>query len=349
MFRILFLLPLLFGLTAAETGIDAWLRYAALPKSYRSQYSIPSSIVALNTTETSPVYTAGQELNKGIKGIFGKSVQVSHNKQSGLSIVVGTVEEYTKAYGDLANPPDLEKDGFWLSNKGKTIQILGQNERGALYGAFEYLSKLAQGNFSKVAYATNPNGKLRWVNQWDNMDGSIERGYGGASIFFANNSILEDLTRASEYARILASIRINTVVPNNVNANYTTITSRNIKGLGRIADAFRPYGVQLGLSLDFASPMNLSSLPTYDPLNEEVIEWWHNKTAEIYQSVPDFAGYLVKADSEGEPGPLVYNRTLAQGANLFARALKPYGGVVMFRAFVYNQLNESDWYAGKYF
>jgi alpha-glucuronidase len=337
----------LLSFVAAESGIDAWLRYAPLPQSYRSQYSIPTSIVVLNTTNNSPVYTAGQELQQGIESIFGKSCAVKHEKQSGLSIVVGTIDEYNHVYGNLANPPGLDKDGFWLSNEGKTIQILGQNERGALYGAFEYLSMLAQGNFSKVAYATNPNGQLRWVNQWDNMDGSIERGYGGASIFFANNSIVDDLTRAGMYARILASIRVNAVVVNNVNANYTTLEPRNIKGLGRIADAFRPYGIQLGLSLDFASPMELGALNTYDPLDSAVIEWWDNKTSEIYESVPDMAGYLVKADSEGTPGPLTYNRTLAQGANLFARALEPYGGIVMFRAFVYNQLNESVWTEGR--
>ena len=346
MFCVLFLTLLSFA--AAESGIDAWLRYAPLPRSYRSQYSIPTSIVALNTTVTSPVYTAGQELQQGIQGILGKSCSVKHEKQSGLSIVVGTIDEYNNVYGDLASPPELDNDGFWLDNKGKTIQILGQNERGALYGAFEYLSMLAQGNLSQVAYATNPNGQLRWVNQWDNMDGSIERGYGGASIFFANNSIVDDLTRAAMYARILASIRVNAVVVNNVNANYTTLEPRNIKGLGRIADAFRPYGIQLGLSLDFASPMELGALNTYDPLDPAVIEWWDKKTAEIYESVPDMAGYLVKADSEGTPGPLTYNRTLAQGANLFARAVEPYGGVIMFRAFVYNQLNESIWTEGRF-
>jgi alpha-glucuronidase len=293
------------------------------------------------------VYTAGQELQKGIKGIFGRSVQVSNGKQSGHSIVVGTVDEYTNVYGDLNTTPQLEQDGFWLNNKGNIVKILGQNERGALYGAFEYLSMLAQGNFSKVEYATNPNGQIRWVNQWDNMDGTIERGYGGASIFFANNSIVDDLTRAAEYARLLASIRINAVVVNNVNANYTTLESRNIQGLGRIAEVFRPYGVQLGLSLDFASPMELGGLKTYDPLNQDVIDWWQKKTDELYQTIPDMAGYLVKADSEGEPGPLTYNRTLAQGGNLFARAVKPYGGVVMFRAFVYNKLHEYIWREGK--
>ena len=307
---------------------------------------MPSAIVSLNSTESSPVYTAGQEVRKGYHGIFGKDVEVCHSKRKGQTIVVGTVDEYTNTYGALAGgAPELEEDGFWLSNKGSTVQILGQNERGALYGAFEYLSMLAQGNSTKVAYATSPKNQLRWTNEWDNMDGTIERGFGGNSIFFADGSIVDDLTRAAEYARILASIRVNAVVVNNVNANYTTINSDNIKGLGRIADVFRPYGVQLGLSLYFASPMNLSSLPTYDPLDDRVIQWWSDKTDEIYDTIPDMAGYLVKANSEGQPGPLYYNRTLAEGANLFARALQPHGGVLMFRAFVYDStgLNESIW------
>jgi alpha-glucuronidase len=145
----------------------------------------------------------------------------------------------------------------------------------------------------------------------------------------------------------LASVRINGVIVNNVNANATLLTPQNIAGLGRIANVFRRYGVQLGISLNFASPQSLGNLSTFDPLDESVIEWWTDITAQIYEAVPDMAGYLVKANSEGQPGPLTYNRTLAQGANLFAQALKPYGGVVMFRAFVYNQLNESDWRADR--
>lgn len=227
------------GLGAAESGLEAWLRYAPLPASYRTKYSIPSSIVALNTTKSSPVYTAGQELHDGINGMFGKSVEVCHSKRSGLSIVVGTLEEYEDVYGSLSSPPALEEDGFWLSNTGQTIQILGQNQRGALYGAFQYLSMLGQGNFTKVEYTSNPDAPIRWTNEWDNMDGSIERGFAGASIFFANNSIVEDLTRAGQYARIVASVGINAIVVNNVNANYTTLEQRNIEGLGRIADVFR--------------------------------------------------------------------------------------------------------------
>lgn len=342
------ILFLFLGLVAAENGLNAWLRYAPLPQASSYNSNLPSSIVSLNATETSPVYTAGIELQRGIQGIFGKSVQISHQSSNASStIVVGTVDEYAKTGGNSGSVPELDEDGFWLNTQGDNVQILGQNERGALYGAFEYLSMLAQGNFSRLAYAANPNAPIRWVNEWDNLDGSIERGYGGPSIFFENGLVVKNLTRASEYARLLASIRVNAVVVNNVNANSSLLTPQNIQGLGRIADAFRPYGVRLGISLYFASPMDIGGLSTYDPLDSSVIAFWNNITDQIYGSVPDFAGYLVKANSEGQPGPLTYNRTLSQGANLFAKALQPHGGIVMFRAFVYNQLNESDWKADR--
>lgn len=333
------------GFAAAENGLNGWLRYAPLANAHHYYDDLPSSIIALNTTQGSPVYTASVELQKGLQGIFGKKVEISSTK-SNSSIVVGTVDEYTKTNAKL-NLPNLTEDGFWLNTKSDGVQIIGQNERGALYGAFEYLSMLAQGNVSKVAYASNPHAPIRWVNQWDNMDGSIERGYGGVSVFFTNGTVVDDLTRAGEYARLLASIGLNAVVVNNVNANATMLTPQNIQGLGRIADVFRPYGVQLGLSLNFASPQLIGGLNTFDPLDPSVVAWWTNVTDQIYQHVPDMAGYLVKANSEGQPGPLTYNRTLADAANLFAKPIQPHGGIVMFRAFVYDMLNETDWKADR--
>jgi alpha-glucuronidase len=340
------LLFLAFGFVAAETGIDAWLRYAPLVGA-STHPALPSNIVTLNTTANGPVHMAGVELQRGIEGIFGKNLSVAGKGTRASSIVVGTLTEYVSAYGNSSGLPDLEADGFWINASGSTVEILGQNERGALYGAFEYLSMLAQGNFSKVAYASNPSLAVRWINQWDNLDGSIERGYGGASIFFADGVVVDNLDRVSQYARLLASIRVNGVVVNNVNANSSLLDPDNVEGLGRLADAFRPYGINIGISLDFAAPTEglvYGNLSTFDPLNSEVVSWWTNVTDTIYQRVPDLAGYLVKADSEGTPGPLSYNRTLAEGANLFAKAVAPYGGIVMFRAFVYNDmLNESVW------
>ncbi|KAK4609428.1 putative alpha-glucuronidase A [Fulvia fulva] len=331
----------------AEDGLQAWLRYAPLPHGHHPTF-LPSRVIALNESSGSPVFTAGQEAQIGLKSIFGHEVDICHSgEHAASSVIIATLDQYRATY-DQELEVNLLEDGFWLSINQDTVTILGQNERGALYGTYEYLSMLAQGNFSEVEYGISPAAPIRWTNEWDNMDGSIERGFAGASIFFNDGRIVTNLTRAAEYARLLASIRVNAVVVNNVNANYTTLNPDNIEGLGRIADVFRPYGVQLGMSLYFASPANLTSLDTYDPLDGAVIDFWNNKTDEIYRRIPDMAGYLVKANSEGQPGPMHYNRTLAEGANLFARALQPHGGILMFRAFVYdNHINETDWYADR--
>ncbi|KAI1098093.1 glycoside hydrolase family 67 protein [Jackrogersella minutella] len=332
------------GLVAAEDGRNAWLRYARLPRDVVKQATVPLSIVALNTIESSPVYTAGQELQKGIRGILGKELKVSHETSDGASVVIGTAAAFNES-GIAVEAPELEEDGFWLSIRNDTVEIVGENERGALYGAFEYLSMLAQANFTEVTYATNPSAAIRWVNQWDNMDGTIERGYAGLSIFFEKNTTISNVTRVAEYARLLASIRVNGIIINNVNANAILLSDVNMAGLAKIADAMRPWGVKVGISLNFASPQTFGGLSTFDPLDNTVIAWWNGVTDKLYDHVPDLAGFLVKANSEGQPGPITYNRTLSDGANLFAKAAKPHGGIVMFRAFVYDYqtLNESDW------
>jgi alpha-glucuronidase len=328
---------------SAENGLDAWLRYAALPSNSHKRYS---RIVALNNMQTSPVYVAGKELQDGIQRILGQKVDVMFAvSETESAIIVGTLDSFSSAGGNVEEIPKLKEDGFWLSTKGNTVHILGQNERGALYGAFEYLSMLAQGNFSQVAYATNPSAPIRWVNEWDNLDGSIERGYAGPSIFFKNGEVIDNLSRVTQYARLLASIRLNGVIVNNVNAHCSLLNSTNLKGLARIADIMRAYGLRIGIALYFDSPRELGGLPTSDPLDPAVIAWWNDITVQVYKHVPDLVGYTIKANSEGQPGPLTYNRTLADGANMFARALKPHGdGIVLYRAFVYNHhLDESDW------
>ena len=338
---ILAIVPLLLKCVLAEDGSQGWLRYA--PISDGCELSVPTTIVALNSTKTSPVYTAGQELQQGIRGVLGKELHVSAaGRWNQSAIIVGTIGAYSAAYGGLEGAGELEDDGFILSVSPEKVVIVGHNERGALYGAFEYLSQIAQNNVTLGSLVSNPQAPIRWTNEWDNMDGSIERGYGGASNFFRDGYVVDNVTRVAHYARLLASIGINGVIVNNVNANATLLSDRNIEGLGRLADAMRPYGVQLGISLNFASPN--ATLGTFDPLDPKVDAWWTNITNQIYTKVPDMAGYLVKANSEGQPGPLTYNRTLADGANMFARAAKPYGGVIMFRAFVYdNHISYANW------
>lgn len=350
-------------LCAAEDGLRGWLRYERLPPDLLEQAAVPSRIVALNETEGSPVYTAGLEVQEGLAGILGADVEITRAKhfdpgdayQSGLGpeVIVGTQDAFPKSYvSDLGlETSTLKEDGFFLyrdEGRSGAVVVVGQNERGALYGAFEYLSILAQGmEGSKElrSVANNPSAPIRWVNQWDNMDGTIERGYAGLSIFFANGTVREDLSRVAPYARLLASVRVNAIIVNNVNADAKLLSDENMAGLTRIADLMRPWGVQIGISLNFASPMDYGGLSTFDPLDQGVIQWWTDVTVSLYAHVPDLVGYLVKASSEGQPGPLTYNRTLAEGANMFARAAAPHGGIIMFRAFVYDHhLSYLDWY-----
>lgn len=333
-----------------ETGLSGWLRYAQRPEHER--YGLPSSIITLDTRRDSPVETAGRELRCGLGQIHG--LQLTGNEdgekacEDGAHVVIGTVAQYMERCGPCTPPELLQEDGFWLSSDSRGhVKILGQNERAVLYGAYHYLSAVASGHSMEIEIVDNPTQNVRWVNQWDNMDGSIERGYGGRSIFFADGNVKDDLDRVSEYGRLLASVRFNGLIINNVNANETTISNDHIEGLGRIADRLRPYGIRMGLSLNFASPQTLGGLDSYDPLDPKVIDWWHERTDRLYERIPDMAGYNVKADSEGQPGPLTYNRTFADGANLFARAVAPRGGIVTFRGFVYTPQNWNDWTADR--
>jgi alpha-glucuronidase len=179
------------------------------------------------------------------------------------------------------------------------------------------------------------------VDEWDNADGSVERGYAGRSIFFEGGKVREDLSQVREYARLLASIGINGCNINNVNNSTVFMTLEMLQGVKRIADTMRPYGVRVALSVDIASPQKLGGLKTYDPVDPDVIAWWTKKFDEVFAAIPDLAGVTVKADSEGQPGPASYGRTPADAANVLANALKPHGGVVLYRAFVYN--HHLDW------
>lgn len=315
-------------LASAETGIDAWLRYARVPGCGNLRHAVPGHIVALNESEQSPVYTAGQELSAGIHGILGKKVEVSSgvpgphpygSKHRRGMIMVGSMDQYADAGVEMDSELDLIDDGYHVQISNGNVHIIGSNQRGALYGAFNYLNALGQGNVPSESYTSNPDAPIRWVNHWDNLQdggthGSVERGYGGESIFYWDGGVREDLSRVTQYARLLASLGINGAIVNNVNANESMVEPRIVEGVARIADLMRPYGVQVGMALNFATPELLGVLDTFDPLDESVISFWQDRTNMIYENIPDLAGYLIKASSEGQPGPLTYNRTLADGA-----------------------------------
>ncbi|KAI7711885.1 alpha glucuronidase [Hortaea werneckii] len=344
------------------TGIDGWLRYARIPNADSLRGQVPGRIIALNDSEMSPVFTAGQELMTGMSGILGANLDVSYSmgdkgsyRNATGTLIVGSMDQFEGASIDMGEEPELIEDGYHIAFSGSDVHIIGSNQRGALYGAFQLLAWLAQGRLPQDSYTSNPDAPVRWGNQWDNLQdggnhGSVERGYAGDSIFFKDGGVREDLSRVPLYARLLASVGINALVVNNVNANESMVEPRIVEGLGRIADLMRPYGVRLGMSLNFATPELLGVLDTFDPFDESVIQFWQDRTDMIYSHIPDMAGYLVKANSEGQPGPLTYNRTLADGANLFARRVQPYGGIVMFRGFVYDStsLNQTeDWRADR--
>jgi alpha-glucuronidase len=327
----------------AETGADAWLRYAPLPKATVTSYqNLPSNVVVIG--DSAILKTAQQELIRGVGQMLGWDLNVASAPER--AILLGTVRDLKAAVPRLRPPQQLSPDAYWLKAERvhglQGLLITAADDRGVLYGVFALLSKIARGEkIDNIDELQQPFASIRWVNQWDNLDGRIERGYGGPSIFFSDGKVRDDLTRAGNYARLLASIGINGCTVNNVNAAPGILEDNFILQLARIADAFRPWGVQLSISVDFSSPKVIGGLDTFDPLDPRVAEWWRKKFDEIYKQIPDFGGVVVKADSEGRSGPSTYGRSHADAANVIARALKPHGGIVFYRAFVYN--HHLDW------
>lgn len=240
-------------------------------------------------------------------------------------------------------------EGYMLTDSS----IIASSSIGVLYGAYDLLRLQETGNLSHLSKTEKPAVNLRILNHWDNLDGSIERGYAGKSIWKWDEIILDKAgefknisknlrNRLITYARSNASIGINGAVLNNVNASPQMMTSEYLHKVKVIADIFRPYGIRVYLSINFASPMALGYTKTADPLDMKVQLWWKKKAKEIYASIPDFGGFLVKANSEGQPGPGDYHRSHADGANMLADALKPFGGIVMWRSFVYGANHKGE-------
>jgi len=333
-------------ITHAENGYKMWLRYQPVQnKQVKKGYSKYCTNITV-AGENEILSSAFDELQKGISGMLGFSPEAKTNSSKG--IIIGTLEKLPAQFKINPNKiKELTSDDYLIKTKGEMIIITSKTNTGVLYGIFHFL-RLMQMNqpVSNLDIVESPKVKLRLLNQWDNPGKvpagrpSVERGYAGGTIY-KWDELPEINQRYIDFARYLASVGINGTVINNVNTakngleGWKLLTPEYLPKLKALADVFRKYGIRLYISVNFFSPVMISNLSDADPLNPEVQQWWKNKVAKIYEAIPDFGGFLVKADSEGEPGPMKYGRTHADGANLLANALKPYGGVVFWRAFVY--------------
>jgi alpha-glucuronidase len=332
------------ALAVQASDLEAWLRYTPLAPETAKQYEhLPSKVVVIGD---SPILkNAENELLSGIPKMTGRTL-ASSSETVGSAIVLATLKQAQTLVPGLFPHHGSIADGFWITtvkiHGSECLLITALNERDVIYGTFALLRQIAQGeSIAHINEVQHPAARIRWIDQWDNLDGIVERGYGGRSIFFDNGKVRDDLTRAGQYARLLASIGITTCTINNVNAAPQVLDDAFIAQARRIADVFRPWGIQLSFSVDLSSPKVIGGLDTFDPLDPKVADWWRRKTDEIYRQIPDFAGFVVKADSEGRSGPSAYGRTHADAANVIARALNPHGGIVFYRAFVYN--HHLDW------
>ncbi|TPG53865.1 alpha-glucuronidase family glycosyl hydrolase [Sphingomonas glacialis] len=347
--RILSVLLLCCGLCAtpafAEDGYDLWLRYRPLAGPAQADAAAHARVIV--APGTSPTIAAAvAELERGFGGMTGRPLLRAALAEDG-AIVLATPAQARGVGLGSASIADLGREGFWLltttANGKPVIAILANTDIGLLYGSFRLLELAEQGvSLAHLDVRSAPKLQLRVLDHWDNLDRSVERGYAGQSIW--DWWTLPDYTgpRYTDYARANASIGINGAVLNNVNAVKESLTARYIAKTAALADVFRPYGIKVYLSARFSAPIELGGLKTADPLDPAVKAWWAAKADEIYRAIPDFGGFLVKANSEGQPGPQDYHRTHADGANVLAEAVRPHGGVVMYRAFVYSEHNAAD-------
>jgi len=330
----------------AETGADAWLRYAPLEGAALSgaRQSMPAVLSLLDDSE--PARSAQSEIVRGVRGMLGRTLRTASALPAEDALVLGTIEEIRRAAPDWHLDVAIPADGFWLKSVtagGRHYLVVASADgRGILYGSFALLRRIALGgSLANLDEHQAPYAPIRWVNQWDNLNGSIERGYGGPSIFWENNTAREDLSRVSDYGRLLASLGIDGCSINNVNANPQVLTPEFLPNIQRIAAAFRPWGVRVVVAVDFGSPQSIGKLDSFDPLDARVAAWWKSTVDAIYRAVPDFGGFVLKADSEGRVGPSTYGRSHADAANVVARALAPHGGLLLYRGFVYD--HHMDW------
>ncbi|HEX8942502.1 MAG TPA: alpha-glucuronidase family glycosyl hydrolase [Gemmatimonadaceae bacterium] len=326
-----------------EDGYDLWLRYRLVTDESRlAEYR--SAVARLVVDGDSPILrVVRDELSTGLHGLLGRAVPNDQSVQADGSILVGTPtsSRVVAALPFVAELARAGREGFIVRATkvaGKRAIVVAANtDVGALYGAFRLLRQLqTNGSLANLSISSAPHIQLRMLDHWDNLDRSVERGYAGESLWEWDRLPDSLSPRYRDYARANASIGINGTVLTNVNANAKVLTAEYLAKVAALANVFRPYGIRVYLTARYSAPIELGGLKTADPLDPAVRTWWRDKADEIYRAIPDFGGFLVKANSEGQPGPQDYKRTHADGANMLADAVASHGGIVIWRAFVYS-------------
>jgi alpha-glucuronidase len=344
-------LPALLALVAcgsqlahAEDGYDLWLRYrpAESPWAVRYRASARELLPPMRGSEA-----AQEELQRALAGLLGTTPPIVAAPAHDGTIVFGTPQSSAAIAGLHLDLADLAPGGFLLRsvtlNGHRATAIAANTDAGVLYGTFQFLRLLqTRQPVDHLRLRSSPRVQHRVLNHWDNLDGTVERGYAGASLWDWQKLPGFVSPRYADYARACASIGINGTVITNVNADALTLTPLYLEKSAALAGVFRPYGLKVYLTARFTAPLEIGGLQTADPLDPAVRLWWQRKIDEIYRYIPDFGGLLIKANSEGQPGPQNYGRSHADGANMFAAALAPHGGIVMWRAFVYSNEQPQD-------
>jgi alpha-glucuronidase len=331
--------------TSAEDGYDLWLRYRT---NDGRNPEVSASVTEIVTDSSSATLAAaGSELQRGLAGLMNRPIPATLKMTRAGALAYGTPRS-SRLIARLGLPLEpVGPEGYVIRSvtvDQKAVTVIAANtDVGALYGVFHFL-RLAQTRekLQALNIASQPHTQIRVLNHWDNLDRHVERGYAGQSIWDWHKLPGYLDPRYTDYARACASIGINGAVLTNVNANATSLTAPYLEKAAALAGVLRPYGVRVYLTARFSAPIELGGLKTADPLDPSVRSWWRAKIDEIYRAIPDFGGFLVKANSEGQPGPQDYRRDHADGANVLAEALAPHGGVVIWRAFVYSSETPDD-------
>ncbi|MFL6734394.1 MAG: alpha-glucuronidase family glycosyl hydrolase [Sphingomicrobium sp.] len=351
MLRLLHLAQILCGLVLAsvvtspvraEDSYNLWLRYVPADDRTKTEY-VQRTAAVVQQSNSATLRIAAEELSRGITAIAGHP---PGTKLQDGAVIIGTPSS-SPLIAMLKLPlQSLGAEGYLIRSiriGGRHVTVIAANrDAGVLYGSFALLRRMQTGQpLTNLNLRDAPRYDRRMLNHWDNLDGSVERGYAGKSLWsWATLPAIE--RRYLDYARANASVGVNGTVLNNVNASADILTAPYLAKVKALADAFRPYGIRVYLSARFSAPIDLGHLKTADPSDPQVRAWWKAKADEIYGLIPDFGGFLVKANSEGQPGPQGYGRTHADGANMLADAMSPHGGVVIWRAFVYSMSADQD-------